>query len=126
MMTNVSEKQESLWRLVAAPALWAAHLLSSYATVAIWCAKFTPDFGSFSNVRAAIGVYTVVALSLIGRVGWRGWQRHTEGASSLPHEEDSPSSRHRFLGFATLLLAGLSAVAVLLQALPALFIGSCQ
>jgi hypothetical protein len=126
MMTNVTEKQESLWRLVAAPAVWAAHLLLSYVTAAIWCSKFTSHSGNFSSVRTAIGVYTLVALSLIAWVGWRGWQRHAHGASSLPHNADSASSRYRFLGFATLLLSGLSAVAVLLQLLPALFIGSCQ
>ncbi len=125
-MTNVTEKQESLWRLVAAPAVWAAHLVLSYATAAIWCAKFTERSESFSDVRLAIGAYTLVALVLLTWFGWRGWQRHPRGPSRLPHDEDSATSRYRFLGFATLLLCGLSAVAVLLQSLPAVLIGSCQ
>lgn len=126
MTTDVTEKQQSLWRLVAAPALWAAHFMLCYITASVWCAKFTPGSGSFVTVRTAIFAYTVAALLLIARVAWSGWQRHTLGNTPPPHDADSAPSRHRFLGFATLLLSGLSAIAVVFQTLPALFIGSCQ
>jgi len=47
------------------------------------------------------------------------------GSATLPHDDDTPEDRHRFLGFATLLLSALSAVAVLYAGLVAVFIRSC-
>lgn len=126
MTKDLSEKKESLWMLAAAPLIWAGHLLSSYCTAAIWCAKFAGPEGSLAGVRLAIALYTLVGLTAIALIGWRGWKRHRFGDSPLPHDFDSPGDRHRFLGFATVLLAGLSGVAVLYQALAAVFIGSCR
>lgn len=126
MTKDLSEKKESLWTLAAAPLIWAAHLLLSYCTAAIWCAKFAGPGGSLDVVRLAIALYTCVGLAGILLVGRRGWKRHRYGDSPLPHDFDSPGDRHRFLGFATVLLAGLSGVAVLYQALAAVFIGSCR
>src|SRR5690606_13802216 len=107
----------SLWRIVAAPLLWAGHFLASYLTASIWCAKASG--AGFGWVRLAIGGYTWVALVAIAAVGWDGWRRHTLGQTELSHGADTPESRHRFLGFATMLLAALSAIAVVYQALPA-------
>jgi hypothetical protein len=120
------EEQESLWWLTASPLVWSAHLLLSYGTAAVWCAKVAPGGGSLGAARWAIVAYTVVALALIAAVGSHGLRRHRYGDASLPHDFDSPADRHRFLGFATLLLSGLSAVAVAYQVLPALFIGTCR
>lgn len=121
-----SEKKESLWMLAAAPLVWAAHLLLSYCTAAIWCAKFVGPSGSLAAVQLAIGLYTLVGLVGIALIGWRAWRRHSYADSKLPHDADSPADRHRFLGFIGLLLSGLSALAVVYQALAAVFIGSCQ
>jgi hypothetical protein len=126
MKTDLRERKESLWMLTAAPLIWAMHLLLSYCTAAIWCAKFAGPDASLGVVPTAIALYTVVSLIGIALIGWRGWKRHRYGDSALPHDLDSPADRHRFLGFATLLLAGLSGIAVLYQALPAVFIGSCR
>ena len=68
---------------------------------------------------------TVLALAAIGIIGWNGHQRHSIGQANLPHDDDTPEDRHRFLGFATLLLSALSAVAVVYAALVAVFIRSC-
>lgn len=125
MATNLPEKKESLWMLAASPLIWAAHLLLSYCTAAIWCAKFVGPSGSLRAVQIAIALYTLTGLVGIAVLGWRGWRRHNYADAILPHDFDSPADRHRFLGFASLLLAGLSAVAVLYQALAAVFIGSC-
>lgn len=123
MAEKLHEQHESLWRLAASPLVWAAHLLASYCTAAIFCEKYS---GSFASVRVAIAVFTALALAAIGVFGLRGYQRHRFGDANTPHDFDSPDDRHRFLGFATLLLSGLSAVAVVYQALPAVFIGSCR
>jgi len=126
MNERLREERESLWRLAAPPLIWAAHLLSSYCTAAIYCEKFAGRGDSLGAARIAIVVYTVVALAGIAVFGVRGYQRHRYGDSTTPHDFDSPEDRHRFLGFATFLLAGLAGVAVVYQALPAAFIGSCR
>lgn len=125
-MTQLSEENESLWILTVAPVLWATHFLLCYGTAAIWCAKFVGPDGSLWNARVAIAIYTAVALAGIGVIGWLGFRRHSFGAETVPHDFDTREDRHRFLGFATLLLSGLSAVATLYVALTAVFIGSCH
>lgn len=125
-MAELSEKKESLWLLTAAPVIWAAHFLLCYLTAAIWCAKVVGQGGLLGDVRIAIAVYTVLALVGIGITGWIGYRRHTYGTASTPHDFDTPEDRHRFLGFATLLLSGLSAVAVLYVAVVAVFVDTCH
>jgi hypothetical protein len=119
------ESNQSLWLLTASPALWAAHFLLCYITASVWCAKVVGLGGSLITARAAIAVYTALALAAIGVIGLVGYRRHSLGAADLPHDDDTPEDRHRFLGFATLLLSGLSAVAVVYAALVAVFIERC-
>jgi hypothetical protein len=119
------EKNQNLWILTAAPAIWAVHFMLSYITASIWCAKVAGPGGSLWEVRVAIAVYTVMALVGIGMIGWSGYRRHSYGSETVPHDFDTPEDRHRFLGFATLLLAGLSAVAIIYVALAAVFIERC-
>lgn len=124
----------SLWLLTIAPTVWAAHLLLSYITGAVWCAKFAGPAGSLGSVRTAVAWYTTVALIAILAVGIEGFRRHrypstalgTGGTEATTHDLDSPEDRHRFLGFATLLLAGLSAVAVIYAAMAAAFFETCR
>ncbi len=122
---ETAEKNQNLWILTASPAIWAAHFLLSYITASIWCAKVAGPGGSLWGVRVAIGVYTVAALAGIAVIGLSGHRRHSYGSETLPHDFDSPEDRHRFLGFATLLLSALSAVATLYVALAAVVIGRC-
>jgi hypothetical protein len=123
---EVHERKESLWALAAAPGIWAGHFLLSYVTASVWCAKLAGPGASLGPVRTAIAAYTVVALAGIGLVGWSAHRRGRYGSGTEPHDFDSPHSRHRFLGFATLLLAGLSAVATVYSALAAVFVGTCH
>jgi len=122
---ELPEEAESLWLLAASPALWAAHFALSYATAAIWCAKHAGPTGSLGPARAAIGVYTVVALAGILIVGRRGWARHRR-AEGHEHDFDSPAGRHGFLGFTVSILSGMSAIGVVFVALPAVLIGSAR
>lgn len=126
MATHLPEEKESLWLLTASPLVWAAHFLLCYGTAAVWCAKVVGAGGSLQTTRAAILVYTILALCLISIVGAVGWRRHRYGSASRPHDDDTPEDRHRFLGFATILLSSLSAVAVVYAALVAVFIRSCH
>jgi hypothetical protein len=121
-----TESAESLWMLTAAPAIWALHLLLSYVTAAVWCAKFSDPAGPLGTARTAIGWYTAIALTAIAIVGIEGFRRHRRGTETTTHDLDSSGDRHGFLGFATLLLSGLSALAVVYAALAASFFESCR
>ncbi len=125
-MTARPEERESLWLLIAAPAIWSAHFLLSYISAAIWCAKVAGPGGALGGVRLAIAAYTVVALGGIGVTGWSGLRRYRRGAGAVPFDADTPDSRHRFLGFATALLAALAAVATVFAAMAALFVEDCR
>ena len=119
------ETNQSLWMLTASPVIWAVHFMACYLTVAIWCAKVAGQDGSLGDARTAIVVYTVLALAGIAVIGWRGYRRHSYGGATTPHDFDTPADRHRFMGFATLLLSLLSAVATIYAALTIAFIGGC-
>jgi hypothetical protein len=120
-----AESVESLWMLTAAPVIWATHLVLSYGTAAIWCQKVADANGSLGAARTAIGWYTAIALIAIAIVGLEGFRRHRHGTETTTHDLDSPGDRHGFLGFATLLLSGLSALAVLYAAFAASFFKGC-
>jgi hypothetical protein len=117
----------SLWMLTIAPTIWAAHLLLCYITAAIWCAKLVSSAGPLDGIRSAIMWYTAVALVGIAITGWEGARRHRSGGTeATTHDLDTAGDRYRFLGFATLLLSGLSAVAVLYLALAASYFDTCR
>jgi hypothetical protein len=116
----------SLWLLTIAPTIWATHLLLCYITAAVWCAKFVGSGDPLGGVRRAITWYTVVALAGIGFIGWEGLRRHRHGTEATTHDLDSAEDRRRFVGFATLLLAGLSAVGVFYAALAASYFETCR
>lgn len=120
------EARESLWLIIFGPSIWAMHFLLSYVTAAIWCAKVAGRSGMLGDARLIIGGYTLVALVGIALTGLRGWKRHNFGAATAPHDFDTPEDRHRFLGLATLLLCGLSFVAVIFGTLSVVFIGTCE
>ena len=123
-MTGALQTNQSLWRLIVPPSIWAAHFISSYATVSIWCAK-AADYGSpFWQVRMIIAAYSVLALAGIGVTGWIGYSECSRGTAAP--SQDSPESRYRFLGHATLLLSALSGVATVFAALAIFFFGSCS
>ena len=113
-----------LWLLVAAPLIWSAHFLASYIAAAVFCAK-RPDAG-LGDVRLLILILTAAALAGIVTVGVIGLRHHLASPDGLPHDADTPEDRRSFLGFATLLLSGLSAVAVAFVAMPALFFEVCR
>ena len=120
------ERNQSLWMLTASPAIWSVHFVACYATAAVWCAKFAGADQSLTPVRIAIAIYTLVAMIGIAIAGYSGYRRHRYGPATVPHDFDTPEDRHRFLGFATLLLSALSAVATLFVALTAVFLETCH
>lgn len=126
-MKTLPEHQESLWRVIVSPLVWAAHFLACYLTAAIWCAKVAGPAGTIAPVRLAIAGLTAAALVLIALNGLEGWRRHRFGVNEgPPHDQDTPEDRHRFLGYATLLLAGMSAVAVVFAGFVVVFLEDCR
>lgn len=116
----------TLWILAASPAIWAGHFMLCYISAAVWCGKLAGPGASLWSVRVAILGYTVVALAAIGLIGYAGLQSHSDGSATARHDDDSPVDRRGFIGHATLLLSGLSAMAVVYSSLAAVFIGSCE
>ena len=116
----------SLWLLTIAPSIWALHLLLSYITAAVWCAKAAGFGAPLGGVRTAVLWYTAVALIGIGGTGWEGFRRHRHGTEATTHDLDTRDDRHRFVGFATLLLSGLSAVGVAYAAVAARYFDTCR
>ena len=123
---RLDERRDSLWLLVISPVVWSLHFLLCYVTAAIWCAKVAGELGPLGWVPAAVGWYTAIALAVIGAVGYKGLRAHSYGTATVPHDFDTPEDRHRFLGFATLLLSGLSAVATIFTAMAAVFFETCR
>ena len=123
---RLKAQREVLLLIPSAPAVWALHFVVSYATAAVWCAKVAGRDGSLETARLLIAGYTLAALVAIAFIGRLGWKRHGYGGGTAPHEDDTPADRHRFLGFATFLLAALSFVATIFVALSAVFVETCR
>jgi hypothetical protein len=113
-----------LWLLIAGPLIWSGHFLAAYISAAVHCAK-RPEI-ALGDIRLLILALTAAALAGIAAVGLVGLRYHVASPDGLPHDDDTPEDRRSFLGFATLLLCGLSAVAVTFVALPALFFEVCR
>jgi hypothetical protein len=120
------EHKESLFLLVAGPTIWTVHFLVSYIAAATWCGMVAGRDGPLTGARWIIAVATAIALAAIAFVALVGWRRHTMGTAEVPHDSDTPEDRHRFIGFATLLLAGLSFVGTIYVALAAVFLETCH
>jgi hypothetical protein len=123
---TLPERPAYLAMLALAPAIWMAHFLMSYLTAAIWCAKVAGRGAPLDAVHTTVAWYTVLAVIAIALVGWSGYARHRHGLEVAEHDSDTPADRHRFLGFATMLLAGLSAVATLCVAVSAMWFETCH
>ncbi|MGE0005008.1 MAG: hypothetical protein AB7S92_05405 [Parvibaculaceae bacterium] len=124
-MRILPKEIESLWTLFTAPAVWAVHFLICYVGAAVYCAKQGSIAASFDALRLAIASVTFVALALIALSAWLAWRQWGFGASDPPHDDPSRHDRVLFQGFATLLLSGLSFIAVIYVALPAMFVTEC-
>ena len=116
--------KSTLWTPLAPPTVWALHLLFSYVYAAIHCAK-AGRLEGIGDVRAAIAVATVVALLIVLACGYVAWAQSRVEGDPPPHQESTDEDRMRFIAAATLLLAGLSFVAIVFTSLPAFVFGDC-
>jgi len=112
----------TLWTLIVPPTTWAVHFLFSYLWVAISCERI----GKWALFPTAFAIVTVVALIVILASGVIAWQQSRTPGDPPPHNEGTDIDRLRFLAYSTMLLAGLSFVAVIFTAMPVLMLGDCR
>ena len=116
--------RSTLWALVLPPTVWALHFLFCYVYAAVRCAKSGPA-EVIGDVRIGIAVATAVALLLVMASGFVAWAQSRIEGDPPPHQESTEEDRFRFLAVSTLLLSGLSFVAILFTALPAFVFEDC-
>jgi len=116
-----------LWRVIAAPIVWALHFVFCYVYGAIYCAKAGRDAALDGPTLVIVGA-TVVALALISLSTLHLWQVRGRSVTDndFEFEHNTPEERHRFLSHVALMLCVLSAVAVLYVAIPMLYLSSCR
>ena len=119
---RLRERRVTLWTLIVPPSVWAVHFMFCYLCVAVSCAKLA----AFPRFPVAFVVGTVVALAIIVASGAIAFIQSRTPGDPPPHDESTGIDRTRFLATATLLLAGLSVVAVLFTAAPALMLTDCR
>jgi hypothetical protein len=123
--TDAAEPRQSLWALTAGPAIWAVHFLASYIAAAVWCGDAGPHV-TFGFAIVVFADATGMGLAAVAWVDWGGWTRYHLGEAVPSHHKDTPEDRHRFLGLATFLLAGLSAVAIGYTAMAVAMLRGCS
>lgn len=116
-----------LWRVIAAPVVWALHFLFCYVYGAVYCAKAGRDASLQGPTLVIVGA-TLVALALIALSTRQLWQVRGRSLTDndFEFEHNTAEERHRFLSHVALMLCGISAVAVLYVAIPMLYLTSCR
>jgi hypothetical protein len=116
-----------LWRVIAAPVVWAAHFLFCYVLAAIHCEKAGRD-AALADVRIGVAVATVAALVAIGLATRHLWGVRARSLTDndFEFEHNTAEERHRFLSHVALMLCVLSAVAVLYVSIPVFYLTSCR
>jgi hypothetical protein len=116
-----------LWRVIAAPIVWALHFLFCYVYAAIYCEKTGRGASLDQPTLVVIGA-TVVALGLIGLSTRHIWRVRARSLTDndFEFEHNTPEERHRFLSHVALMLCVLSAVAVLYVTIPMLYLSTCR
>lgn len=116
-----------LWRVIAAPIIWASHFLFCYVFVAIYCEKAGRD-ASLDQPTIVIIVATAVALAGIGLSTHHILRVRARSVTDndFEFEHNTPEERHRFLSHVALMLCILSAIAVIYIAIPMLYLSTCR
>jgi hypothetical protein len=116
-----------LWRVIAAPVVWALHFLFCYVYAAVFCEKAGRGASLDQPTLVVIGA-TAVALGLIGLSTHHIWRVRARSLTDndFEFEHNTPEERHRFLSHVALMLCLLSAVAVLYVTIPMLYLSTCR
>ncbi|QBQ55719.1 hypothetical protein [Nitrosococcus wardiae] len=116
-------KSDHLLSMVSAAIIWIIHFLLSYGIVSLACAYgyARSRLLGLNSVMLGIGFTTVVALILLiytAAINYRKWRHEL----NLSASDISPSP---FIALNSMLLCGLSIIAVLWVALPSLMLPPC-
>ncbi len=122
MHFETAQGHEPLWVPVVAPAIWSLHFMLSYIAAALWCGRFS--FRGFA-LGTVVTVVTVASLAGIAAFFHHGLKRHRYGLPARSHDDDTPEDRDQFVAFTTMLLAGMSFVAVAFEALAISVVQRC-
>ena len=116
-----------LWRVIAAPVVWALHFLFCYVYGAVYCAKAGRD-APLDQPTIVVIVASLVALALIGLSTLQIWRVRARSLTDndFEFEHNTPEERHRFLSHVALMLCVLSAVAVIYVTIPMLYLSTCR
>jgi hypothetical protein len=102
-------------QLFTGPVVWFAHFVALYGAEALIC---TPGLATTGAMFLVAGVATLAALAVLGGFGIRVLRRPA-------HDPGDSHDGATFLRSATLLLAVLSAIAVVWVALPTALLPVC-
>lgn len=130
----IASTRANLITLITAPTIWALHFLVCYIAASVHCAKAMADARIFTGpawpdvtlARIIIAAATIVAMAAIAWSSRQAWRHWGDGDAEPPYDYATFDDRQQFLGFATILLCGLSFIGVIFVALPAVFIGDCR
>ena len=124
MQFHTRSGHEPLWVPVVAPAIWSGHFMLCYVTAALWCGRFASP--SALGLRTTTAIFTAIALAGIALFFHHGLHRHRYEMPTRPHDDDTPEDRDQFVAFTTMLLAGMSFVAVAFEALAIVVVNRCS
>ncbi|MHA6732291.1 hypothetical protein [Devosia sp. A369] len=116
-----------LWRVIAAPIIWALHFLFCYIVAAVYCEKMGRD-AVLGDARLAVIIATGLALACIALTTHHLWRVRGRSLTDndFEFEHNTPEERHRFLSNVALMLCILSAVAVFYVSIPMLYLSTCR
>jgi hypothetical protein len=110
--------------VAAAPTVWAVHFLVVYIAAAVLCER---QVANAADIASATNLFaTIAALGLIAVVATLAGADLRNDRVAMPYDGRTARSQTAFLSTATVMLAGVSAIAVIFQFLPAVFSSSCQ
>jgi hypothetical protein len=124
MQLETASGSEPLWVPVVAPSIWSLHFMLCYATAAVWCGRFSPP--PSPGIRTLVAVFTVGALAAIALFFHHGFSRLRYRLPMRPLDDDTPGDREQFVAFTTMLLAGMSLVAVVFEAIAIAVVNRCS
>lgn len=107
--------RNTLPSLFAAPLIWTGHFVLCYGLVSLAC-----SYG-FAGARTGVGLLTAIALALLGAVAWFNLSKWR----AVRHSKAPEAGMQAFFALNSLMLCGLSAVALVWVALPAALLPPC-
>jgi len=116
----------ALLPIVFGPTVWALYFLVAYVAAAIVCVKAPGAIDTARITLASFGAGCALAVVGSGALAGMSWRRQLVHAGEGRLSDASEASRRAFLAFATVLLNGLSVIAIVFTAAPLLFAGSCR